>query len=139
MKVLETDHWCLLLPPEWWAEYEDDVVRIADNDEIGEIEVTTLCKDRGQVDLDEVTAMAREESPEILDWEPASLGAFDGVTGTFTEDSAFIREWYLGADSVLLYITYICEEENAGLDEAAVEELLGTLVLGDASAMSQEI
>lgn len=139
MKVLETDHWCLLLPPEWWAEYEDDVVRIADNDEIGEIEVTTLCKDRGQVDLAEVTTMARDESPEILDWEPANLGAFDGVTGTFTEDSAFIREWYLGAGSVLLYITYICEEENAGLDEAAVEELLGTLVLGDASAISQEI
>lgn len=138
MKVLETDHWCLLLPPEWWAECEDDVVRIADNDEIGEIEITTLCKDRGTVTPDELIDMARAESPEIRDWEAANLGAFAGVTGVFTDDNACIREWYLGAGPVLLYLTYICDEENAGMDDAAVDDLLGTLVLGDASQASQE-
>ena len=34
MKVLETDQWCLLLPPEWRAEYDDDVVRITDVDDV---------------------------------------------------------------------------------------------------------
>ena len=34
MNILETDHWCLLLPPEWSADYDDDVVRISDADEV---------------------------------------------------------------------------------------------------------
>jgi hypothetical protein len=33
---------------------------------------------------------------------------------------------------VLLYCTYACDVEDAGMDMAAVEEILGTLVPGDA-------
>lgn len=132
MKVLETDHWCLVLPPEWWAEHDDDVVRIADNDEVGELEVTTLCKQAGVVEPDELRAMAEAESPEVRDWTPLTLGAFSGLNGRFTEDGASIREFYIAADNVLLYITYICDEEDAGMDDAPVEDLLGTLVVGDA-------
>jgi hypothetical protein len=137
LNILETDHWCLLLPPEWWAEYEDDVVRIADNDEVGELEVTTLCKDSGVVSQDEVLAMAEEESPEISGWRDVQLGAFIGVRGEFSEDDAWIREWYMAAGPVLLYVTYICDLENKGMDDAAVEELLNTLVLGDEPSASQ--
>ncbi len=133
MNVLETDHWCLLLPPEWWAENEDDVIRIADNDEVGELEITTLHKETGDVEGAELLAMAREESPVVGDWASASVGAFSGVRGCFREDGAHICEWYVAAGPVLLYITYICDEENAGMDDAAVEEILGTLVLGDSS------
>ena len=28
MNIIETDYWCLMLPPEWSAEQEDDVIRI---------------------------------------------------------------------------------------------------------------
>jgi hypothetical protein len=35
---------------------------------------------------------------------------------------------------VLLYITYLCDEEDAGMDMPAVLEMLSTLVLGDSSA-----
>ena len=44
MNILETDHWCLLLPIEWRADYEDDVVRISDADGVGEIEVSTRAR-----------------------------------------------------------------------------------------------
>ncbi|WP_040481489.1 hypothetical protein [Luminiphilus syltensis] len=131
MKILETDHWCVLLPPEWRAEHDDDVVRIADSDDIGEIELTTLCKDVGDVQPEELEAMARGESPEITDWQSATLGAFSGWVGDFRDDGAYIREWYLAASNVLLYVTYICDEEDAAMDASAVVELLDTLVLGD--------
>lgn len=131
MNVLETDHWCLLLPPEWWAEHEDDVVRIADSDEVGELEITTLCKESGDVEGSELISMAREESPEVPDWASVTVGAFSGVHGHFREDGAHIAEWYVAAGPVLLYITYICDEDNAGMDDAAIEEILATLVLGD--------
>ena len=140
MNILETDHWCLLLPPEWWAVNEDGVVRIVDNDEVGELEVSTLCKDSGAVSQQEIAAMAEEESPEIRQWKAAQLGVFAGVMGEFSEnDEAWIREWYVAAGPVLLYITYICDLENKGMDDPSVEELLNTLVLGDNPSAGQEI
>lgn len=131
MKVLETDHWCLMLPSEWVAEYDDDIVRIMDSDEVGEIEITTFSKEDGNVIDDEPAELARDESPEVSKWLPASFGPFKGVCGEFVEDGAHITEWYMGGGSVLLYITYICDEENAGMDRGAVDEILATLVLGD--------
>ncbi|MGD2009380.1 MAG: hypothetical protein PVJ95_13960 [Cellvibrionales bacterium] len=128
MKVLETDQWCLLLPPEWRAEYDDDVVRIADVDDVGEMDFTTLCKNDGDVSPAELLPLARAESPEVLEWKNASVGAFQGVSGSFLEEGAFIREWYVSAGRVLLYITYCCDQEDADMDRAAVDDILSTLV-----------
>lgn len=131
MNILETDHWCLMLPTEWQAESEDDIVRIVDQDEVGEIEITTLHKQSGKVLATEIQVMAREESPEVPQWEEVDAGAFSGVSGRYMEDGAAVREWYLGSDSLLLYVTYVCDEDDTGLDDASVDELLGTLVVGD--------
>ena len=54
------------------------------------------------------------------------------MTGSFKEDALVIREWYLAYRSALLYVTYACDIEDDGLDTGAVEEILGTLVPGDA-------
>ncbi len=134
MNILETDHWCLMLPTEWYAETEDDIVRIADQDEIGEIEITTLHKLSGKVLDCEIQEMASSESPEVPQWDAVSTGTFSGVTGHYTEDGTAVREWYLGSESLLLYVTYVCDEENVGMDDASVDELLGTLVVGDSQA-----
>ena len=45
MNIVETDYWCLMLPPEWSAEQEDGVIRITDQDGIGELALTTLVKE----------------------------------------------------------------------------------------------
>ena len=42
MKIIETEYWCLMLPPEWSAEQSEDVVMITDQDGIGELAMTTL-------------------------------------------------------------------------------------------------
>lgn len=131
MNILETDHWCLMLPAEWHAENEDDIIRIVDQDDVGEIEITTLHKQSGNVMPAEIQDMALEESPEVSQWKATNAGAFSGVSGHYTEDGAAVREWYLGSDSLLLYVTYVCDEDDAGLDDASVDELLGTLVVGD--------
>ena len=133
MNVLETDQWCLLFPQEWRAENKDNLVRIVDSDEVGELEITTLSKKTGVVESDELFAMAQEESPEVTDWVTALAGSFSGVTGGFIEDGSYICEWYVAAGTVLLYITYSCSEENAHLDAAVIEEILRTLTSGDSS------
>ena len=41
MNIVETDYWCLMLPPEWSAEEEDGSVLITDQD--GIVVVLFLC------------------------------------------------------------------------------------------------
>ena len=78
----------------------------------------------------EIQDMAREESPEVPEWLRLMQVA-SHVSGRYREDGAAVREWYLGSESLLLYVTYVCDEDDAGLDDASVDELLGTLVVGD--------
>jgi len=132
MKIIETEYWCLMLPPEWSAEQSEDVVMITDQDGIGELAVTTLIQDNASAGEASAAIVAEEESPEVADWSPVQVGPFAGVVGAFKEDGLVIREWYLTYRSALLYVTYACGIEDEGLDTGAVEEILGTLVPGDA-------
>ena len=57
MNVLETEWWTLLVPPEWWAENEDHSILIGDRDDVGTIEISTLCRDQGDFSADEAAAV----------------------------------------------------------------------------------
>ena len=73
MNIVETDYWCLMLPPEWSAQREDDVVVIADQDGIGELAISTLIlesESSAVVPRD----IACDESPEVATWEAATFG-----------------------------------------------------------------
>ena len=75
--------------------------------------------------------MAKDESPEVGSWQSSEIGQFSGITGSFLDEDTHVQEWYVSANAVLLYITYVCDAENAGMDDAAVIEILGTLVVAD--------
>ena len=74
----------------------------------------------------------RWSRPRSAAGSPPHYGDFSGVTGQFTEEGAVLQEWYLSHSVALLYCTYACDAEDAGMDMPAVEEILGTLVPGDA-------
>lgn len=132
MNIVETDYWCLMLPPEWSAEEEEGSVLITDQDGIGELAVTTLVREPGDAPEASLSEIAQAESPEVSSWATATFGEFSGVTGEFTEEGTVLQEWYLCHGVALLYCTYACDAEDAGMDISAVEEILGTLVPGDA-------
>lgn len=129
MNILETEWWSVAVPPEWWAEAEDETILIGDRDDVGCIEISTLHKEAGNFDAQEVIGIAHAESGADAGWRAVTLGDFTGVNASFVEDGAAVREWYLASAAKLLYITYSCDEENAGMDDAAVDELLDTLLL----------
>ena len=129
MNVLETEWWTMAIPPEWWADSEEDSILVGDRDDVGCIEISTLHKEEGVFDLQSVREIAQSESEHPLDWRPVSLGDFGGVQSSYVEDQAAIREWYVSNGGMLLFITYSCDEENRGMDDAAVDELLDTLML----------
>ncbi len=132
MNIIETDYWCLMLPAEWSAEKSEDVVLITDHDGVGELAVTTLVRDPGASEDVGAINVAREESPEVVAWSSAEFGCFSGFTGRFEEGNSVIQEWYLAFGDALIYVTYTCGTENDGLDAAAVDDILATLVAGDA-------
>lgn len=132
MNVLETDWWSMAVPPEWWAEAEDDSILVGDRDDVGCIEISTLHKESGQFEARELRGIAESESPQAGEWRSVTPGDFTGFTATFDEEGAAIREWYLASGAMLLFVTYSCDPENRGMDDAAVDQILDTLtLLGD--------
>jgi len=128
MNVLETEWWSMALPPEWWAEAEEDSILVGDHDGVGCIEISTLHKDAGEFDMAALEVIARDESEQPVTWEETTLGEFRGLRGNYASEGAAIREWYVAKGAMMLFITYSCDEENGGMDDAAVDELLDTLL-----------
>ena len=74
MKIIETEYWCLMLPPEWSAEQSENVVVVTDQDGIGELAVTTLIQDNESAGEASAAKVADEESPEVADWTTVQVG-----------------------------------------------------------------
>jgi hypothetical protein len=129
MNILHTEWWSIAIAPEWWTEREEDAVVIGDRDEVGSILISTLCKEEGEFQSSEVEQIARDNAEPGCRWRSASFGDFSGLFTSYTEEGSAVREWYLGAGPVLLFVTYCCDLENAGMDDAAVDEILDTLQL----------
>lgn len=127
--VLETEWWRLDLPPEWWAEAEGESILIGDRDGVGCIEISTLHKETGEFDPAMVRRIAGAEAERALDWSEVQVGEFSGVCARYLEEGAAIREWYVTHGALLLFVTYSCEAQHLGLDDAAVEAILDTLVV----------
>ncbi|MDP5071515.1 MAG: hypothetical protein NWQ45_11505 [Congregibacter sp.] len=123
MRVLEAGDWGLLLPEEWQAEQEDDVIIIGDRDGVGCIEISELHKEAGDFHAQDLGEFVTDVSA----WESVRCGSFQGIGASLIEEGAAIREWYLYAGTLLLYVTYSCDLDNQGLDDAAVDEILETL------------
>lgn len=123
MRVLEAGDWSLLLGDEWVAEQDGDSILIGDRDGVGCLEISELRREQGSfgdADLDEL--MEAGHGARAL-----HCGSFRGRVTSFTEDGAAVRQWCLCTAALLLYVTYSCDAENAGLDDAAVDEMLETL------------
>lgn len=129
MNVLETEWWTLAIPPEWWAEADQDTILVGDRDDVGCIEISTLHREEGEFAPQEVADIAAEEAEADVSWQKVSLGDFAGVCGAYTEGEDAMREWYVASGSMLLFITYSCALDNAQMDDSAVDQLLDTLML----------
>ena len=129
MNVLQTEWWTLALPPEWWADSEEDSILVGDRDDVGCIEISTLHKEQGEFDEQALRDMVAEEADQALDWRSITLGEFTGLTSSYVEEGAAIREWYIANAALLLFVTYSCDEDNRGMDDSAVDELLDTLMM----------
>ena len=134
MNTLQTEWWTVGIPPEWWAEQVEDIVVIGDRDEVGAIEISSLHREQGDFSVAEVTAIARDNAEQPCDWASVSAGDFEGVCCGYLEADSAVREWYLACGGLLLFVTYSCDPDNRGMDDAAVDEILDTLAASPAAS-----
>ena len=68
----------MAVPPEWWAESEEDSILVGDHDDVGCIEISTLHKESGEFATDSIETIARDEAEQSLQWSTVRLGDFCG-------------------------------------------------------------
>lgn len=137
MNILQTQWWEMDLPDEWRAEEDDDLILISDVDDVGEIAISTLAKEDGVVDEQELAQFSAEVEQAYGKGKTLTIGDWRGVYFQFNEDSDAVREWYLYQDNLLVLITYSCDLENAGMDDAVVDEIVATLYISRSSIDDQ--
>lgn len=126
MHTVETDWWLLDLPEEWEAEQDDETIVITDEDGVGVIEITSLEHDDAQHAPD-LVALATQLIPNNGAGSAARLGDFEGLYFHYQDEGDAVREWLLQCNNRVLLISYSCDIENAGMDDAFVDEVLDTL------------
>jgi hypothetical protein len=127
MRTVETDWWLLDLPEEWEAEQDDETIVIGDEDGVGALEITTLTREESDVDFSDIAALAKQIVPVEAGGKPVALAGMSGLYFQYQEEGDAVREWLVTDGEILLLITYSCDIENAGLDDATVDDILDTL------------
>lgn len=129
MRVVESQWWIIELPDEWEADQDEDTIVISDEDGVGEIAITTLEKESGLVDEAELHDYMSDIVKPFGPAELAQVAELDGYYIAYKEDGDAVREWYLRYDNLLVLITYSCGDDNAGMDDGAVDEILETIFI----------
>jgi len=125
MHTVETDWWLLDLPEEWSAEQDDETIVIADEDGIGEIEITRLEHPAAKtVSLHDIAAQWVPEDVHGID---VRVGDFDGIYFEYMDEGDAVREWLLRANDLILIVSYACDEGDARMDDEVVDDILDTL------------
>ena len=129
MRALESQWWIIELPDEWDAEQEDETIIISDEDGVSEIAITTLVKESGVVDDAELQSYCNDVAKAYGPGEDVQIEDLHGYYFAYQDQGDVVREWYLRHEAMLLLITYSCDEENIGMDDVAVDQILATLFI----------
>ncbi|MEE3239966.1 MAG: hypothetical protein VX231_03245 [Pseudomonadota bacterium] len=138
MSIVQTQWWCLELPEEWTAKMDDDSVTIADCDRVSEVDITVIRKQSGQVNEGDLDEFAGDLRAQGLTGEAVTLNAAQGLLFQYDDEDGAWREWFLAAESLMIYITHNSAIEDKGLDNAVVDDILSTLVTLDDEALAED-
>lgn len=134
MRAVESQWWIIELPDEWQADQDEETILISDEDGVGEIAITTLEKTAGLVDDEELRQYTEDLERQYGSGEVVEVAECQGYYFQYREEGDAVREWCLRWGKLLLLITYSCDEDNAGMDDSAVNEILATLFLKEPDA-----
>jgi hypothetical protein len=135
MNVVETQWWTMLLPPEWSAEEDGDDILVSDVDGVGVLEVSCIKKESGAITEDDLVQFTGELVSSGKEEASVETDFFAGSYFEYLADGEWCRDWFLVNDDLLVIAGYTCMEEDKRMDDASVDELVGSI----ASMLEEEL
>ena len=137
MSIVQTEWWCIELPDEWTAKMDDYSVTITDCDRVSEIDITVIRKQSDQVNEGDLDEFAEDLRAQGFTGEKIALNDAQGLLFQYDDEDGAWREWYLAAESLMIYITHNTAIEDKGLDNVVVDDILSTLVTINDKALAE--
>lgn len=126
MKTFTQPDWAVNIPDDWEAEVESECAVLYHPDKAGTLTISSSQQEETVTDTDLMQiASDHIEAGAIL--EDVNPGDFDGFTLSYATDDEYWREWYLRADTLMLFVTYYCTLEEEGEDDDIIDAILETL------------
>jgi hypothetical protein len=118
--------WELSLEPFWLAQHHDECESIFRPDGVGALQLSSARKE-GDVTDDDLVGFASEHVNAGARTMSVNLGDFSGIAIHYNADGSNWRKWFLKHRSVALFVTYNCAEEDGGVEDDQVDNMLATL------------
>ena len=120
--------WSIHLPPGWQAEEDENCVALcAEKRKGGALQISCFRKEAGKVTAEDLREFAKDDLTESVTVEQTSCGYFAGIHFRQQVDDTYFRKWFLGAENLMLLITYNAGAANHGVEDATVDAMLHTL------------
>lgn len=122
--------WCTLeIPDEWeFSQDEENVIVIEDEDGVSCIEIfPPVIVEDGEVSDADIAEFTEELRDMGMRGKRVRLGGWQGEVYEHDDGEHYWREWFLRQGKCFVQIACHCLAEHAGMDDAAVDEILATL------------
>ncbi|MFQ3325233.1 MAG: hypothetical protein ACI90U_003068 [Pseudomonadales bacterium] len=127
MDVVETQWWTMLLPPEWSAEEDGDDILVSDIDEVGVLEISCIKKESGSITEEDLQQFTGDLVSSGKEQASVETDFFEGSYFEYLDDGEWCRDWFLINGDLLIIAGYTCMEEDKRMDDASVDELVGSI------------
>lgn len=122
-----TTNWSVEIPDGWSARHEEDCATIADESDVGALQISAAFKD-GDVTDDDLRDFAADHLDAGAVAAPAPCGNFVGFQIAFGDGEFVCRQWFLRSRQQALFVTHTCAESDRGSLDDAIDKVLSTLV-----------
>lgn len=126
MKTYSGNSWALTLAPGWIGRGEDDAEVLYHPQGAGALRISAARKEDAVTDED-LTGFAAQHPEEGARTEAVECGRFQGFRYEIEGENVLVRQWFLRAGELALFLTYNCSLEHAGEDDEALTGMLDTL------------
>lgn len=119
--------WSVEIPSNWIGEQEDTCASFWSNRGVGALQLSAYQRDIHAVTDSELYAVAQDELIENITPQAANCGDFVGLTISYGTAGKFWRKWWLRSDSLFIYVTYNCDDQDRDIEAVTVDHILSTL------------
>jgi hypothetical protein len=123
----ETTFWSIEVSDGWVAQKDEDCTSFFHPDGVGSLQVSEYHKNSGNGYPDDLVGFVAKENIDNSIPTSVVAGDFRGLSISSTRNDRFMRKWFLLSDSLMLYVTYNCQQQDEAKEVISIESMLNSL------------